>query len=73
MLMFWFCCTFCLVLCLDCTVYMYLCRVDVMLRWCANFFQNAVFCSYEQVSVVKVVQPTHWEISLSHQKDWSSN
>ena len=32
-----------------CMLYLY--RVDSMLHWCAGFFQNAVFCSYEQVSI----------------------
>ena len=43
--------------CLNCTVcILYLCRADNVLHWCANFFQNAVFCSYEQVSVVEAVK-----------------
>ena len=25
-------------------------RVDSLLHWCANYFQSAVFCTYEQVS-----------------------
>ena len=49
----------CILFALYMYVYYVLCRVDNVLRWCANFFQNAVFCSYEQVSIVKAVKLAH--------------
>jgi hypothetical protein len=46
------------ILCFMYAYSLYFCRVDSVLHWCANFFQNAVFCSYEQVSVVEAVKLT---------------